>query len=70
MFAASSAHRVSLRRAPSLLATLRNWVAISRQRRDLACLDEAALRDIGLSPRDAAAEAARPFWDAPQTWHR
>ena len=32
------------------------------QRRILSELDEHALRDIGLTRRDALAEAARPFW--------
>ncbi|MEX2201117.1 MAG: DUF1127 domain-containing protein [Dongiaceae bacterium] len=34
----------------------------ARQRRALARLDDAALRDIGLTRADAAKEAAKPFW--------
>lgn len=48
----------------SLLAGL--W----RQRRGLARLDERMLRDIGVSPQEAAREAARPLWDAPPNWLR
>lgn len=33
-----------------------------RQRRALADLDELALRDIGLSRRQAEHEATKPFW--------
>ncbi len=41
---------------------------LSRQRRALASLDEAQLRDIGLSSDEALQEAQRPFWDIPQHW--
>lgn len=33
-----------------------------RQRVDLDALDDAALRDIGLSPEDVRQECAKPFW--------
>jgi uncharacterized protein YjiS (DUF1127 family) len=33
-----------------------------RQRLDLDALDDAALRDIGLSPDDVRRECAKPFW--------
>ncbi|HCI08365.1 DUF1127 domain-containing protein [bacterium] len=39
-----------------------------RSRRALAALDDAALKDVGLTRHDATREAARPFWDAPNTW--
>lgn len=39
-----------------------------RQRRRLATLDRAMLRDIGVTPAEAEAEAARPFWDVPPHW--
>ena len=39
-----------------------------RQRRRLAELDDAALRDIGISRADALREAARKPWDAPSHW--
>ena len=39
-----------------------------RERRALSRLDAHLLRDIGKSPSEAAYEAARPFWDAPNRW--
>lgn len=56
---------------PSLLPlwfTVKTLIAVRRQRRRLKSLDDAALRDIGISRADAAAEAARPLWDAPENW--
>ncbi len=32
------------------------------QRQDLADLDDRLLRDIGISPHEAARESAKPFW--------
>ncbi|MBK8160152.1 MAG: DUF1127 domain-containing protein [Rhodospirillaceae bacterium] len=34
----------------------------ARQRRDLASLSDSQLKDIGLTRRDAVAEALKPFW--------
>lgn len=39
-----------------------------KQRRRLAELDDHLLKDIGLNPMDAKAEAARPLWDVPPGW--
>ena len=41
-----------------------NW----RQRQALKRLDADALKDIGLTRRDADTEARRNFWDAPEQW--
>jgi len=41
-----------------------------RQRRHLADLDDALLRDIGLTREEARAEARRPLWDVPDSWLR
>lgn len=53
-------------RSPSLtrqlLALVLGWSARSRQRRDLAKLSDAALRDIGLSRQDVHLEISKPFW--------
>ena len=43
---------------------------LARQRRALAQLDDDALNDIGVSRKDARNEAERPFWDAPDSWHK
>lgn len=42
--------------------TVARWIARSEQRHDLAALDDHLLKDIGVSPQDAAREAAKPFW--------
>ena len=51
-----------------LLRRLLDLQALWRQRRRLAELDDAALRDIGISRADALREAARKPWDAPSHW--
>ena len=38
------------------------WRERARQRQALASLDERLLRDIGLTPYDAAYECNKPFW--------
>ena len=40
------------------------WIARGEQRHDLARLDEHLLNDIGVTPSEAAREAAKPFWRA------
>ena len=42
------------------------YLAVWRQRRVLARLDDNVLKDIGISRAEAEAEAARPFWDLPR----
>jgi len=54
--------------ARSLWARLRQAQAITRQRRALRDLDDAILRDIGLTRAQALQEGSRPFWDAPRHW--
>jgi len=39
-----------------------------RQRRHLDRLNDALLRDIGLTRAEAESEARRPIWDVPQHW--
>ncbi|MDP5217934.1 DUF1127 domain-containing protein [Ruegeria sp. 2205SS24-7] len=41
---------------------------VRRNRRRLLQLDDAALKDIGITRSEALAEARRSFWDAPETW--
>lgn len=44
------------------LATLREWGRRSRERAQLATLDDRMLRDIGLSRADREFLANKPFW--------
>jgi uncharacterized protein YjiS (DUF1127 family) len=46
----------------SVLAMLRKWRRRSRQRAELARLDERMLRDIGVTPGDVWHEISKPFW--------
>ena len=52
----------------SILSALSHAHDTWRQRRALARLDDAALKDIGLSRADVASELRRPLWDAPEFW--
>jgi uncharacterized protein YjiS (DUF1127 family) len=45
--------------------TLARVVAVWRERRALARLDDARLADLGLTREEAMREARRPFWDLP-----
>ena len=45
-----------------VFATLREWRRRSRDRAQLATLDDRMLRDIGLTHGDAEFLANRPFW--------
>ena len=54
----------------SLVSIVLQAVAVMRQRRKLAQLDDAALEDIGITRAEAQAEADRFFWDAPHFWKR
>ena len=42
--------------------------ALHRQHQALLRLDDAMLRDIGLTRSEAETEANRPVWDAPAHW--
>lgn len=44
------------------LSKLGSWMEHSRQRRRLADLDDAALKDIGLTRDDVRVEFEKPFW--------
>ena len=54
----------------SLLAAIPRALALRQQRNRLAALDARMLKDIGVTPRMAEDEAARPVWDVPQYWRR
>jgi uncharacterized protein YjiS (DUF1127 family) len=52
----------SLTAVETLVAFVGRCLDRHRQRVDLDELDDAALRDIGLSPEDVRRECAKPFW--------
>lgn len=66
----ASSRAVRTVRPVSLFARVMGFLAISRQRNQLANLDDAALRDIGVTPSEAAKEARRLPWDVPNHWLR
>lgn len=46
--------------------SLLDALALYRQRRALARLDDAALDDLGITREEAIAESRRWFWDRPE----
>jgi uncharacterized protein YjiS (DUF1127 family) len=48
--------------ADKLVATLREWRQRSRERAELAALDDRMLKDIGLTRADAEFLSNKPFW--------
>lgn len=64
---AYSTWRPRTRRAPihpftAAWELVASWIERARQRQALAALDEAMLRDIGITRVEAAREAGKPFW--------
>jgi uncharacterized protein YjiS (DUF1127 family) len=51
-------------RCAAALAWLRDGYAVYRQRRALLRLDDAMLKDLGISRVDALQEGGKPFWRA------
>ena len=51
-----------------LISGISARLAVWKQCRVLKALSDSALEDIGLTRRQADAEARRTFWDAPDTW--
>ena len=62
------ARRVSIGAARGALGRFAAWCARCHarheQRQHLAELDERMLMDVGISPRQAAEESAKPWWRA------
>ncbi len=53
-----------------LVARLMQAMGVWQQRRKLAEMDDAQLRDIGVTRAEALEEAERPLWDVPANWLR
>lgn len=66
--ALSGRHTPANRARGGLLTLVLSLLALRRQRRALAALDAARLRDIGITADEARAEAARRLWDVPPGW--
>ncbi len=63
--ALSSVRPASRSRSVGLSNGIHRMARVWAERRALAQLDGARLRDLGISPAEASAEIARPFWDLP-----
>ena len=50
--------------AGTLRQSLSRWASRLQSRKPLARLDGPHLRDIGVTPKEARQEAAKPFWRA------
>jgi len=46
----------------SIVAVLREWCRRSRERTQLASLDDRMLRDIGVTRGEVLSEINKPFW--------
>lgn len=64
----TSSRPAASRPAFSFLTALGHHLSVWRQRQALKTLDDARLKDLGLSRAEADAEARRAIWDAPETW--
>ena len=68
-YALASAGRFQGRRPFEILRAVgrqfARWWQLAEQRRRLAMLDDAALKDLGLSRADVIQESERSFWDDP-----
>lgn len=63
------AHRSHRASRPNARPSLGQLIGLWRQRQALKSLDDAALKDIGITREHANAEARRSFWDAPSNWY-
>ncbi|MEO6299895.1 MAG: DUF1127 domain-containing protein [Paracoccaceae bacterium] len=67
----AAAHHVSTATKPlGFFARIKRARSLHQERQALLRMDDALLRDIGLTREQALDEAARPIWDAPSTWRR
>ena len=65
-FIASLGRHIGLSSAKT--PTFGQMAALRRQRKALVRLDDAALRDMGLTRSDVQTEAKRAVWDVPANW--
>jgi uncharacterized protein YjiS (DUF1127 family) len=74
-----TSHTVTTRSVTASNASYRSWPmrlldrlhtaqALHRQHVALTNLDDALLRDIGITREQAVAEAGKPVWDVPNHW--
>lgn len=52
-------------RLARLMARILRWQQLARERRQLAMLSDAALKDLGLNRGEILREVDRPFWHDP-----
>jgi uncharacterized protein YjiS (DUF1127 family) len=52
------------RRLARFIVLLRTWIKRARQRHELADLNDAQLRDVGLNRNTIQREIEKPFWMA------
>ena len=56
--------RLGNRADRGLIASVKVWWRRMQDRRTLATMNDAMLRDIGITRCDAMSEASKPFWRA------
>jgi uncharacterized protein YjiS (DUF1127 family) len=49
----------------ALWLRFKRWNQLAKERRQLASLNDAMLKDLGLNRGDVMQESERPFWDDP-----
>lgn len=69
MFATPSSAYATFK-TPSVFRTIAAAFSAQSQRKALKSLDDARLRDLGLTYAQALQEAKRPVWDVPNHWLR
>ena len=66
----SAPHLSNTTKPPGLFGRIRRALSLHSERQAFRRMDDALLRDIGLTRDQAMKEAARPIWDVPTTWRR
>jgi uncharacterized protein YjiS (DUF1127 family) len=55
-------------RPQNLIGRVFTMLSLHYSRRSLERMDDALLRDIGITREEAYREARRPIWDVPASW--